>query len=260
MQITVIGEQFQDAWHLGDAHALSPEAPIPSVKVYNTKYIVGGAANVSANLHSLGVQVHEYYQPGNIPLKSRLLVGTTQVARWDERDYCQAINYTEALAAAIAGSEGVIISDYGKGAITAQLVHHLTRNYPRIPYFIDSKNSPERFATLPTAIFFPNGKEFAQHLHAYGIANRVVYKQGERGMCYLERGRTLREHRALLSQPRCVSGAGDTVIAAYTIAHLTGKSVRDCLEYASLAAAVVCAKPFTACATAGEIADLRASL
>ena len=52
-----------------------------------------------------------------------------------------------------------------------------------------------------------------------------------------------------------VSGAGDTVISALTLAYASGATIREAAEIANHAAGVVCAKRGTACATPAEILD-----
>ena len=54
LEITVIGDAMLDKYIIGSSDRISPEAPVPVVKVNNEKYKPGGAANVALNLSSLG--------------------------------------------------------------------------------------------------------------------------------------------------------------------------------------------------------------
>lgn len=53
-KILVVGDVMLDYYIYGDASRLSPEAPVPVVNVSEEKYVLGGAANVAANISALG--------------------------------------------------------------------------------------------------------------------------------------------------------------------------------------------------------------
>jgi len=57
LHVLVVGDLMLDHYVWGDAVRLSPEAPVPIVKVGHDAYTAGGAANVAANLRALGVAV-----------------------------------------------------------------------------------------------------------------------------------------------------------------------------------------------------------
>lgn len=54
----VIGDAMLDTYWWGDVERISPEAPVPVVKIDHREYRLGGAANVALNLKSLGAQVY----------------------------------------------------------------------------------------------------------------------------------------------------------------------------------------------------------
>ena len=57
LRILVIGDLMLDHYVWGDATRISPEAPVPVVKVERDSFTAGGAANVALNLRALGVRV-----------------------------------------------------------------------------------------------------------------------------------------------------------------------------------------------------------
>ncbi len=57
-RIAVIGDIMLDEYLFGSTERLSPEAPIPIVKINKTNYILGGAANVANNIVKLGGKCH----------------------------------------------------------------------------------------------------------------------------------------------------------------------------------------------------------
>ena len=58
LEITVIGDAMLDKYIIGSSDRISPEAPVPVVKVNDEIYKPGGAANVAVNLSKLGCKVN----------------------------------------------------------------------------------------------------------------------------------------------------------------------------------------------------------
>src|SRR5271154_7493726 len=56
-RVAVIGDVMLDRFVYGDVERISPEAPIPVLRVERTDEMLGGAGNVAANISSLGAQV-----------------------------------------------------------------------------------------------------------------------------------------------------------------------------------------------------------
>src|SRR5580704_13337618 len=57
VRILVAGDVMLDAYISGSADRISPEAPVPVVGVSQRRYLPGGAANVAANILTLGSRV-----------------------------------------------------------------------------------------------------------------------------------------------------------------------------------------------------------
>lgn len=56
LHIAVLGDLILDEYIYGNVHRISPEAPIPIVRLHHKEWRPGGAANVSLNLHNLGIR------------------------------------------------------------------------------------------------------------------------------------------------------------------------------------------------------------
>jgi len=147
-RVLVAGDVMLDRYWFGEVERISPEAPVPVVKIARTEERPGGAANVARNLSALGVAATLLSVVGNDEAGSaleRLLAGdrvqasllrapslpTTVKLRVIGRqqqllriDFETAPSH-EVLAAKLAdynrllhGADVVILSDYGKGGLT----------------------------------------------------------------------------------------------------------------------------------------------
>ena len=54
LKVMVMGDIILDHYVWGNVTRISPEAPVPVVEIYKETYTAGGAANVAANVRSLG--------------------------------------------------------------------------------------------------------------------------------------------------------------------------------------------------------------
>jgi D-beta-D-heptose 7-phosphate kinase/D-beta-D-heptose 1-phosphate adenosyltransferase len=56
-RVVVVGDAMLDIYMIGDVERISPEAPVPVVRVEERRYALGGAANVAANIAAIGAEV-----------------------------------------------------------------------------------------------------------------------------------------------------------------------------------------------------------
>ena len=269
-KVAVVGDFMQDHYYIGHAERLSPEAPIPVVKVDEVKIFPGGAGNVAANLAELGVHT-EWYAGGGTPQKNRLVVDGQQLARWDRYDECSPVLGLSNLR----DVDAIVVSDYGKGSITPEVVEKLKTF--KVPIFVDTKRDPSCWSGVATA-GFPNHNELHNYMDAYlKFDGLIVRKMGSDGLAIYPKGlayfaSTNNEDREINSPARArfvrsVNGAGDTVIAAFVYAYLdqvkhhkavTNKpenmiAWRSVLNFANAAAAISVEHDYTYAPTLEEV-------
>ncbi len=252
---------MDDVYLCGTCTRMSPEAPIPVVALPDDESGVlelpGGAAHVVAQLRTMGSDVVRVFGDG-CPRKHRLMVGDTQVARWDENDYVTPISKVRFdQIAAPPGVDVIVVADYGKGAITSQVIEWLQDHRGQL--FVDTKRDPQEWFGVAD-IFFPNNTEYLEYESTYRkFRGRVIHKQGAGGLdMYHRRFPACQHSPAKARHVRSVNGAGDVVIAAcaYWAATNTGQPGYEMLRFANAAAAVVCEKPYTAVAELSEIQEV----
>ncbi len=215
------------------------------------------------------------------PSKSRIVAGGVhtrrqQIVRIDrgashgDLPRGLAAGIAHKLERALRGAEGLLVADYGYGAATPSIVRSgIARR--RVPTLVDSRGRVERFrhATACT----PNQEEVELSLRLPPVrsdramesagaellrltGNRaVLVTRGAKGMSLFERGRDPVHVPAFGSgEVADVTGAGDTVIATFTLALLSGGSFAEAAFLANLAAGLVVMKYGTATASREELA------
>src|SRR6187549_1148033 len=208
------------------------------------------------------------------PTKTRILAGAVhgqrqQIVRLDSGGPLKRI---PRLASKLPSCDALLVSDYGYGVITPEFVSRIRRH--GIPATIDSRFSIDRFAGMTAAT--PNEPEVEAILGIHigkdskklEWAGRkllrklkheaLVITRGKDGMAVFEKGKKT-EHIAIHGSDEIadVTGAGDTVIATFTLALSAGASFSEAARLANYAGGIVVMKRGTA-TVSGE--ELRAAI
>ena len=208
--------------------------------------------------------------------KVRVLAGQQYAARQQviRIDYEAALpnpeevgrQLTVHLEEAAQTADAIVISDYGYGALSPVLFE-AARKISRarnIPLVVDSRFRLESFAGASTAT--PNQDE-VEHILGPGFTDAdcerlrerlrleaLLVTRGNKGMLLVENGKApLSLDVVGPAAPVDVTGAGDTVIAAYALGLASGLSYADAASIANHAGGVVVMKRGTATATADEL-------
>jgi D-glycero-beta-D-manno-heptose-7-phosphate kinase len=196
--VLVVGDVMLDRYMWGRVSRISPEAPVPVVEIERESFMLGGAANVSQNVRSLGARVIPVGVIGSDPegvilgrlftelgfptdglvtdpdrpttLKTRILAHHQHVVRTD-REARMPISpnvesrVIEFIETKIAGLDAVILEDYNKGLLSPGLIDRIVRRASRAgkPVFVDPK-SEHFFDYRGVTLFKPNRKEASEQL------------------------------------------------------------------------------------------------
>jgi rfaE bifunctional protein kinase chain/domain len=220
--------------------------------------------------------------PGySTPTKTRVLAGGAhsikqQVVRYDREEELPSDGAWRARLAAnmqaAAGSvDAAVLSDYGYGAVTPDAVRPLReRLRPGAPLLVDSRHALGRYAGVDAAT--PNEEELeesagerlgdsAERLaEAGGRLQRklgcatLLVTRGSRGMALFDgSGRPTLIPVHGTDQVADVTGAGDTVLATFSLALASGATPLEAALLANFAGGVVVLKMGTATASADEV-------
>jgi len=217
------------------------------------------------------------------PTKTRFLAGWAhtvgqQVLRVD-REPASALpesvhkKLSRSLSAKLRNSDALAISDYGFGVATPELVRHATaKNKNSVPVTLDARYQLHAYAKSGVTSATPNEAEL-ETLHHVSIGQNVtaladsgrstletmkldslLVTRGRHGMALFESD----GHFAAVAvhgsdQAVDVTGAGDTVLAAYTLALASGATPLEAAHIANIAGALVVMKRGTATVSRAEL-------
>src|SRR5215469_11176754 len=311
VSIAVLADLVADEFVFGEIARVSREAPVLILKHRERTVVPGGGANAVMNLASLGVKVLPVGvvgddEPGELLLakfretkistrgitklkghvtttKTRILGGTShssrqQVVRLDREPVPIAPGHSVLTKIAksarqyAAQSQALLVSDYGYGAATPQLLARIKSNgWPSTkPITLDSRYRMLEYTSASAAT--PNEPEVEEALQIkIGADDRRLFSAGEQLMArmgldslVITRGRDGMVAFAKSAKPLMipifgsdqvadVTGAGDTVIATFTAALAAGATTADAARLANFAGGIVVMKRGTGTVSSTEL-------
>ncbi len=298
--VIVVGDVMLDEYMWGDVRRISPEAPVPVVEIESITRRLGGAANVIQNLQKLGITprlVSICGQDENgkslksvlseincssdgllespdrpTTIKTRVMARQQQIVRAD-RELIRDLSNKEAeklwniFEGFFAQSDGVIISDYGKGVISQPFINKVIDKCINNSKFVAIDPKDRHFDLYRgVSVITPNLKEAHAML---GIPHRhcsdeeiktigwkildnlslpyLLITLSERGMALFDRENREMTHLPTVAQKVFdVTGAGDTVISVLTAAFTCGATPLEAAFLANHAAGLTVAEIGTA--------------
>ncbi len=199
LRVAVIGDAMLDVYLRGEVERISPEAPVPVVRVRDRTHALGGAANVAQNVVALGarctlVATVGEDAPGRMltslfgtlgvdprtlvsrtrptTTKTRVVARGQQVVRFDEEEdgdlpAADIDRMQTAVALAVAEADAVVLEDYNKGVLVPKVIRAALAGARSrgIPVVVDPKYK-NFFAYRGATVFKPNRRELEAALGA----------------------------------------------------------------------------------------------
>ncbi len=194
-KVAVLGDLMLDEYLYGEVHRISPEAPVPIIRVTREQAVLGGAANVAANLRAIGAEplvvgtlqndsagerllsllarqeiaadtiVFDPARPTII--KTRVIGQQQQMLRIDREEPGELSpevmeGLLDSLEDVLKTADALIVSDYAKGVICPGIMERVRQRCLKLgtPWIVDPK--PEHRTLYQGAtLMTPNTKELA---------------------------------------------------------------------------------------------------
>ncbi|MFA5146134.1 MAG: D-glycero-beta-D-manno-heptose-7-phosphate kinase [Candidatus Omnitrophota bacterium] len=237
-------------------------------------------AILRGELEQRGVNVRGVFTDGSRPttLKTRVVAHHQQVVRidkeniepLDDRMVSRMINYVEET---IDRLDAVIIEDYGKGVITPRLLKRIVPLAKARKKIIAVDPKEEHFRYYRgISLITPNNHEAARAV-GFEIKDKATLRRagaalinkigckialitlGEDGMAVFQKSKEMEQIPTVAQEVFDVSGAGDTVIASYTLSLVSGADAIQAAHIANCAAGIVVGKVGIAVVTSAELIE-----
>ncbi|MDO6680763.1 bifunctional D-glycero-beta-D-manno-heptose-7-phosphate kinase/D-glycero-beta-D-manno-heptose 1-phosphate adenylyltransferase HldE [Oceanobacter sp. 5_MG-2023] len=297
-QVLVFGDVMLDRYWQGPTSRISPEAPVPVVKIQDIENRAGGAGNVALNIATLGanavllgvtgndengrqlsgllqqsgVACHFLEHPCHPTItKLRIISRQQQLIRLDFEEAFHSTDMSTLCATydqQLSQAQVVILSDYGKGALSNPQRLIRAARQANVPVLVDPKGTDfERYRGA--SLITPNLSEFEavvgpcpddDTLVAKGRAlieahdlDAILITRSEKGMTLIVKHQEPFHLPTRAREVFDVTGAGDTVISVLASSLAAGCDLRQATLMANTAAGIVVGKLGTATATTEEL-------
>lgn len=198
-RVAVVGDAMLDVYLHGDVDRISPEAPVPVVRVRERRHALGGAGNVAQNVRAVGARCHLVAAIGDdlggtrlcsmlseidasveslvtverpTTTKTRIVARSQQVVRVDEEedadlDGAEVERLLAAVAQAVQSADALVLEDYNKGVLVPRVISSAIQaaRAKGIPIVVDPKYR-NFFLYRGATIFKPNRRELEAALGA----------------------------------------------------------------------------------------------
>ncbi len=305
-KILILGDIMLDEYLYGDVGRISPEAPVPVVDIKEEQLKLGGAANVANNISTLGdepillgtvgeddasIKLSQLLKNCNITrdflindsarrttIKTRIIAQSQQIVRADREDTKDISENIEKIVltrfkSVVDKIDAIIISDYGKGVITASLLEKVIPACKENNVFIavDPKES-HFFNYKGVSVVTPNHHE-AGFVAGHRIVNEndlkivsrklldklqaesLLITRGSEGMALFTADDQVDYFPTVAQKVFDVTGAGDTVISTFVSAVTAGATLKEAAIISNCAAGAVVAEIGTAAITSKKLSQ-----
>ena len=303
-KILILGDIMLDEYLYGDVGRISPEAPVPVVDIKEERLKLGGAANVANNIATLGdepillgtvgeddasIKLSQLLKNCNITrdflindserrttIKTRIIAQSQQIVRADREDTKDISENIEKIVltrfrSVVDKINAIIISDYGKGVITASLLEKVIPACKENNVFIavDPKES-HFFNYKDVSVVTPN-----HHVAGFVAGHRIVNEndlkivsrilldklqaesllitRGSKGMALFTADDQVDYFPTVARKVFDVTGAGDTVISVFVSAVTAGATLKEAAIISNCAAGAVVREIGTATITSKKL-------
>jgi len=227
-KVLLIGDSCTDKYNIGSVDRISPEAPVPVLKIVNTYDVPGMAANVNLNLINLNISAD--FVTNTDPI--------TKIRFIDERSGQHLLRVDDEPPVTIWDGESpkpldeydvIVISDYNKGFLSYVQIHQIIK-FSQCPIFIDTKKHDLNIFNMPDVYVKINEMESTRSTSKH---DNLIVTLGSKGAMY--NGEVYPTKKVEVMD---VCGCGDTFLAALVTQFLFTKDIEKSILFANIAAGI----------------------
>jgi len=222
----LIGDSCVDEYYIGTCDRLSPEAPVPVIKIVDHYKLSGMAANVHLNLKNLNIDT-DFITNNEQIIKTRYIDKRSgqHLLRVDNEP--KIIPWSGRTTFPLDTYDAVVISDYNKGFLTYEHIENIVKS-AKCPVFIDTKKTDvQRFQGAWVKI-----NKLESTLLTSECTGLIV-TLGSKGAKLWDKYYPTKEVEVM-----DVCGCGDTFLSALTAQYLFTKDIEKSIMFANVAAGI----------------------
>ena len=230
--VLLIGDSCIDEYKIGTVDRLSPEAPVPVIKLTNEYSLPGMSANVLKNLQNLNIDPD--FVTNNTEIKKTRYIDQRSghhLLRVDTEP--AVIPWNGQTPDHIKSYDAILISDYDKGFLTYESIEQVIRS-ANCPIFIDTKKTDlHRFSAAWTYIKINE----LEYKNSRSVPKNTIVTLGGRGALY-KNSQIETIYPTKQVEVMDVCGCGDTFMAALAAQYLFTKDIEKAIIFANVAAGI----------------------
>tara|TARA_B100000035_G_scaffold315222_2_gene334536 strand:- start:3816 stop:4598 length:783 start_codon:yes stop_codon:yes gene_type:complete len=236
--ILLIGDSCTDVYDYGTCDRISPEAPVPVLKVNRTESLPGMALNVKKCLEALGNQVTLHTNKEKIT-KNRFVCDRTKqhILRVDRGETKKIKPFVLSRLKKINFEtiDGIVLSDYNKGYLTYDTCKSIVDFCrTKCPIFVDTKK--KNISCFEGCYVKVNQQEFKE-IEKFPNKCEMIVTLGAEGAMYSHK-----VYPTTQTDVFDVCGAGDTFLSAFASHFLVSFDEIEAVRFANKAASVAVSK------------------
>jgi D-beta-D-heptose 7-phosphate kinase/D-beta-D-heptose 1-phosphate adenosyltransferase len=240
--ILVIGESCEDVYIYTKSDRLSPEAPVPVLKVIKEVKSDGMSLNVRNNLESINRDVFVVVMTNDKKITKTRYVdyksNHTFIRIDDGEEFIDKFDISNIISDIINNTDLIIISDYNKGFLNDRDIVNICKlNKPTI---LDTKRKLTKEILDVVSYVKLNESEYNNNKDIIGdeYLGKIIITMGGDGVLYHNRKYQQKENIKTID----VSGAGDTFTAAFGLKILETKDIEESIFFANEMSSLVVKK------------------
>ena len=226
LKVLLIGDSCTDRYNIGSVDRISPEAPVPVLKIVNTYDVPGMAANVRLNLINLNIEP-DFVTNNDLITKTRFIDERSGQHLLRVDDEQRVTVWSGDTPFPLYNYDAIVVSDYNKGFLSYMSILDLIKG-SECPVFIDTKKTDLNMFNMPDTYIKINEMEFNNSNSKH---DNLIVTLGSRGAMYNGNVYTTKKVEVM-----DVCGCGDTFLAALVTQYLFTKDIEKSILFANIAA------------------------